>query len=731
MNLVVVEDSSLILEQLLRLLASEPRLNVLGTAGDEKQAVALINRTQPDAILLDLALAPGSGVRVLEQIRQAGSGARVLVLSNNTGGPLRDVCRELGASGFYDKSREVQACLDHLRSWLPPMPAQEPQRLAEVQGLGLLDQPEQEVFDDITQLACSVLDVPMALVSLVDEHRQWFLSHTGLAVRQTSRSVAFCAHAIVGEGLMEVPDALQDPRFHDNPLVQGPPHLRFYAGVPLVMPSGEAVGTLCLLDTQPRQLDEAQRKTLRILARHVVGELELRQRVEQLQQFIQQRDESEARLRLMSTQDALTGLVNRATFLDRVAMQTRMSGRRGESFAVMFLDLDQFKWINDTLGHDVGDTTLGLVAERLAKALRQSDTVARLGGDEFAILMPELSHAQEALTLGEKLIQAVSRPFELRGRQLHVGASLGIALYPQHGQQAEDLLRYADLALHQGKRLGGGCVTLFEKTLDEQAGAQMALENDLQQAIDNDDLVVWFQPQICLDASQRLCSVEALVRWQHPRLGLLAPDRFIRLAEQRGQIGAIGAKVLDASLARLAHWDRLGLEVPRVAVNVSALELRKGYMEQVSQALRRHGLAPQRLELEITETAFFEDGQEVLRVLDSLRALGVSIAVDDFGVGYSSLGNLRRLPIDTLKIDRSFIREVDRTDKDEAIMRAVVTMARVLGLRTVAEGVETESQRARTLAMGCDCVQGYLLSKPMPAIEFETWARTVLPSTRP
>lgn len=723
MNLVIIEDSPIIRTQLLRLVSLQARIRVVGTAGDEAQAVDLILERRPDAVILDLALSPGSGVRVLERIRDAGCGARVVVLTNHASGALQSVCGRLGISGFFDKSREVQACLDLLAGWLPPLPANEAARLRALASTQLLGTPEQEIFDNIARLASTIARTPVALITLVDDDRQWFLSHIGLAQRETSRSVAFCAHAIARDEMMIVEDAAADPRFRDNPLVAGEPHIRFYAGVPLVLPSGEALGTLCVIDRQPRSLDATTREALTTLARSALGEIELRRRIIRLEAEIERRQEAEAHIHHLATRDPLTALPNRSTFGDRLDQQLRQARRNGSRLAVMFVDLDRFKLINDTLGHDVGDGALVIAAERLSRALRECDTVARLGGDEFAVIVSGLAASGDAEPIADKLIHELLAPFVVRGHRLRVDASIGIALFPEHGDTGGSLLRHADLAMYQAKQLGGGRCASFERRLSERAESALALETDLRDAIEADELVVYFQPQAAL-GDGTVSGMEALVRWRHPHMGLLSPDGFVPLAEARGLIQAIGAIVLDKSLAQLAVWDAAGVAIPRLAVNVSPIELRAGYSDMVAAALARHGVAPERLELEITETALTADGIEVLRTLNDVRARGISVAVDDFGVGYSSLGQIRRLPIDALKIDKSLVKEVHESHAGAAIIRAVVTMANALGLRTIAEGTESESQLLAVQDTGCDCVQGYLLSKPMPAEAVADWMRT-------
>ncbi len=727
MNIVIVDDSELIRNHLLDIVATQPRIHVVGVATEEEAAVTLILTTAPDAVLLDLSLSPGSGISVLRRIRAADCAARVLVLTNNIDLALRNACLDLDVAGFFDKSFEVEECIQQVFDWLVPLPANEGARLNAVNSVNSLIAgaavAAQEVFDSIARLARDITETPMAAVALVEKDHLRLLAHPGLSAQETSRTVSFCSHAILTSELMEVPDALADPRFRDNPLVLGPPYIRAYAGVPLVLPSGESLGALCVLDTVPRTLSDAQKQALKTLAHSVMGEIELRRRVSELEVEIERRRVAEAQILQVAMRDPLTSLPNRIALHDRLEQHVRMAHRHGDTLAFLFIDLDRFKLINDTLGHDVGDAALIEVAGRLSSTLRVSDTVARLGGDEFAVLLPEVGDADEAVQMAGKLVAALNAPAALHGHRLHLSASIGVALYPSHGDTGDELMRNADLAMYQAKQSGSGRVCLFSPQLNQRSRDLLALENDLRDALQRNELMAYFQPQASVGRAG-VCGAEALVRWRHPHLGILGPDHFIHFAEERGFIHHIGRQMVDMALAQLAAWDLEGLDIPRMAVNVSAVELREGYTDMVEAALSRHGVQPHRLELEITESALAADAVGTLSMLARLRKLGVGISVDDFGVGYSSLGQLRRLPIDSLKIDQTFIAEIDSNPQDAAIVSAVVTMARSLGLRTVAEGAEKESHLSVLQNLGCDCVQGYVLARPMPAAQFADWVRS-------
>ncbi|OYX29543.1 MAG: response regulator receiver protein [Hydrogenophilales bacterium 32-62-9] len=720
MKIVVVEDSSLVLDNLIEILSSYPGLSVIGHARGEDEAYALILSSTPDVVLLDLELSPGSGIKLLKRIRAAGLPTRVLVFTNQPADPYQKLCLEAGADAYFEKSGDLNDLLLRLAQWMPPLPINEKLRLRALNRLDILDTPDEAVFSAITRLAAAVVEAPIALISLVDAERQWFKARVGLDIRETSRTVSFCAHALVNGELLEIEDASLDERFADNPVVRGEAGIRFYAGMPLVLPGGEVVGTLCVVDRVPRKLNATQRMTLEVLARNVVTELELRDRIRVLETEVALRHEAEIRIMHLATRDPLTGLPNRAALMDRLQHGLKSAKRDQTQLGVLFLDLDRFKWTNDTLGHDVGDALLQVIAERLTALLRESDTVARLGGDEFAILLPALHHADEAVQVAQKIINAIAQPMNLKGHSVQVGCSAGVAVYPLQGETEDTLLRHADLSMYHAKELGGNQYQVFSDEMNVRALERMTLETDLRLAIESGQLEMYYQPQVRL-VDQELTGLEALVRWNHPRLGFLPPDRFIPLAEDSGLIWALGLEVLDQAVAQIAEWMRQGLQVPRVAVNVSPAQLRDGLLDAVVATLRKHDVPAAMLELELTESALTSDGPAVLGLLQSLRDMGVAIAVDDFGVGYSSLALLRRLPITTLKIDRSFVSELASNHQDIAIVEAVITMANSMGLRTVAEGVEEQAQDVALRVLGCNDAQGYLYSKPAAVAVATSW----------
>ncbi|MEY8877410.1 MAG: EAL domain-containing protein [Leptothrix sp. (in: b-proteobacteria)] len=431
-------------------------------------------------------------------------------------------------------------------------------------------------------------------------------------------------------------------------------------------------------------------------------------------QDITEQKQQEERIQHLAYHDALTGLPNRMLVMDRLARGLAVAQRQHRQLAVLFMDLDRFKTINDTLGHLSGDSLLRQVAQRLQSSLREQDTVARLGGDEFLVLLEHVTDSGDVAHVANKILAALAQPFELGEHELHVTVSIGVSLYPRDAQDAESLLKYADTALYKAKDAGRNTYRFFSPEMDAHAHAQLRLENELRRALDRGELLLHYQPQFDLD-SGRLCGVEALLRWMHPQRGLLAPAEFIDLAEETGLMLPIGAWVLDMACAQAQVWRQAG-HVLRMAVNLSGRQLRQpGLAAAVRQALDHSGLPAAALELEMSESSLMKEAEQSSQLLGQLRELGVQLSMDDFGTGYSSLAQLKRLPLQRLKIDRSFIRGIDRDSDDEAIVAAILAMAHKMHLRVLAEGVETDAQCRLLMQLGCDEVQGHAFGAPMDA----------------
>jgi len=421
--------------------------------------------------------------------------------------------------------------------------------------------------------------------------------------------------------------------------------------------------------------------------------------------------------------DALTQLPNRLLFHDRLEHCLARSTRDGGAFALLYLDLDHFKHINDTLGHDVGDGVLRQLSAALSEASRCGDTLARLGGDEFVIILEDGGTPEAISQVAEKIRTVVSRPFTIAGQEIYLTASIGISVFPADGTDAQALLKHADLALYKAKELGRNTLQFYETELGRGALERMALHNALRSAIGGQQFFLHFQPQVSL-RDGGLCGVEVLLRWQHPELGLVSPARFIPAAEEIGLIGVLGDWVLEASCRQLSDWREAGFEVPRLAVNLSAQQLRqKEFSARVEQLLARWEIPAAQLELEVTESMLMDTAGQAAENLDALRRQGIYLAVDDFGTGYSSLAYLQRLSVHRLKIDQSFARDIGHNPSGENIVKAVIALGESLGLDLVAEGVEHEAQAAFLRQAGCSVAQGYLFSRPVPAAEIlRDWA---------
>jgi len=417
--------------------------------------------------------------------------------------------------------------------------------------------------------------------------------------------------------------------------------------------------------------------------------------------------------------DTLTDLPNRSLLADRVGQLTSVSRRDHRPFALMFMDLDQFKNINDTLGHSVGDALLGEVARRLQGSLREIDTVARLGGDEFAVLLPGADGAGAEL-VASKLLERLAEPCMVQGHELSMTMSIGIATYPSDGDDYEILSRNADTAMYRAKHEGKATWRFFAAGMQQRSARRLQLESALRRALERNELVLHYQPQ--LDGSgEHLVGVEALLRWKHPEFGMVSPAEFIPLAETSGQIVAIGEWVLRTAVAQLKSWMDAGVPPMVVAVNLSAVQFRHaGLPNVVTRALSDAGLSAQYLELELTESVT-ANPSAAIAMMDALHALGVRLSLDDFGTGYSSLSYLKRFPLHTLKIDQSFVRDIDTDPDDRAIVQAIIQMARALNLKTIAEGVETDAQHQFLRREGCDMMQGYRFCRPMDAAALEMW----------
>ncbi len=873
------------------------------------------------------------------------------------------------------------------------IPANEAQRLNALRRLDLLDSRAELEFDELTSLAAQICNVPVALISLVDESRQWFKSKVGLDVDETSREVAFCAHSILKpDEIMEVPDATLDRRFADNPLVTGDPKVRFYAGAPLTTSAGHTLGTLCVIDYSPRTLSSSQKTALELLRLFVVRQIELREslsklkkakgrlsaknsrlrmeiaesatsleqeiglRVEseilsrrildmaldavisvdqqgeviywnpkaehifgytapfvqgkrildlvveprehsaiqwRLNQFLSSyvkslkadrfemtavrvdgqripvevavialkrygeyvftgfvRDLSErnkyleelrvsaitfnsqegiiiadgeanilrvnkafvdiagypaeevigASLQSLSSDhhdknfyasvwesveesdgwegeiwgrrkngdavplhmtitairdkeglashyvmafsditrtkkdadeiynlaffDPLTSLPNRRLLMDRLTQAVASSGRTGQKAALLFLDLDNFKNLNDTLGHDFGDLLLQQTAQRLRHSLRAEDTVARIGGDEFVIILQNLGEDDsdaptQTESVANKILAALNQPYSLHDHECYSSASIGVTLFEDSSEQVEELLKQADIAMYQAKKSGRNMMRFFDPQMQENISQRTSLENALHNAVEKRQFQLYFQPQF--DGKNEAVGAEALIRWQHPVLGTVPPQDFIPLAEESGLIVPIGRWVIEAACEQIRSWQ----DNPRtanltLAVNISPRQFyQTNFVHEVLESIANAGIDSCALKLELTEGLILDDVDKAIIKMNELRQAGIQFSLDDFGTGYSSLAYLTKLPLSQLKIDQSFVRNIGVNDSDSIIIKTIIGMSQSLNFEVVAEGVESQHQYDFLEALGCQLFQGYLFGKPLPAEQFE------------
>jgi len=430
---------------------------------------------------------------------------------------------------------------------------------------------------------------------------------------------------------------------------------------------------------------------------------------------ISERKKVEERIKNLAYYDILTGLPNRRLFADRLSIAISNAKRHGHKLGLMFLDLDLFKRINDSLGHSAGDTILQKVSARLSECVREGDTLARLGGDEFTIVLAELDESMEATWVAQRIIKAMKKPIVVAGQELFITFSIGISFFPEDGIDAESLIKHADTAMYRIKDLGRNGFELYSTSMSHRSLERLAMESSLHQAIKNNELFLTYQAKLDLE-TRKMVGVEALIRWNHPELGIIMPGEFIPLAEKSGLIQEIGRWVLNEACRQNQHWQEQGLPPITMAVNVSTHQFtRSELFDIVTEALKTSGLAAKYLELEVTESSVMKDIEMALKTLNRLHKLGVTVAIDDFGTGFSSLSYLKDMPVDLLKIDQSFLHNFPNDKKNTAIVISIIGLAKQLGIQIIAEGVETEEQVAFLLQENCDQVQGFLIARPMVA----------------
>ena len=716
----------------------------------------------------------------------------------------------------------------------PAILPNESARLRALSDYGLDDEQVIASLDPVVHIASRMFHMPVAAINMIGSDHVFFAASVGVGEVDMRRDVSFCAHAINQSGVMVVPDARLDDRFHDNPLVLGDANLRFYAGVPLFSPNGLALGALCIIDNQAHpdfSVEDCQR--LQELAKMAADRLELRRievssersrpdfedyaanstnpviwfdeqcriiewnhtaatafgyereeknsvgfdmliakeerqalydlvqhtvrersldhiifpaeinglrkdnsqcrlgcslfawneadqiKFEVILNDLTERQREEEELRQQATIDALTGLANRAKFYRHVE-ETLITPLPA---AILMIDLDGFKDINDTLGHILGDRILQEVASRLTQFIDPGDIVGRIGGDEFAIMLANQTSSHQAMQIAHSVVYAIARPINVDGHQIRVAASCGVALAPAQAQEALELVSDADLALFKAKSLGRAQLFLFTPALRMEAVARRLYGLELHRAVDEGEFILFYQPQVNL-ADGSLTGAEALLRWQHPERGLLAPAAFLPALEGGPLAATVGTWILDEACTQAAYWRRNGAPNFRIGVNLFGAQFRVGDLSaDVMEILQRHGLPADALELEVTENIVLDNDEIVLNVLQQLRDNGVCIAFDDFGTGYGSLSLLKSYPLTRIKIDRSFVMGMLTSKRDASVIKAILDMARSFDLETIAEGIETSDENDYLALELCTEGQGYLFGKPMSARQFESMFR--------
>lgn len=522
--------------------------------------------------------------------------------------------------------------------------------------------------------------------------------------------VGSCGTAAWRREQVIVSDVLADPLWDGYAELLEPYGFRSCWSTPIFSRERQVLGTFALYSEQVGVPSDQQQELI-AMAAHLAG-------------IAIERKRAEDRISFMAHHDALTGLPNRILFEAEVAGMIETIRGRDERAVLAFLDLDNFKLINDNLGHAAGDELLRAVAERMRAAVRQTDVVVRVGGDEFIILLNGISANRDiVLSLLEDIRAAIAEPIQLQGRSLQVTCSMGVACFPDHGRTVSELLANADLAMYRAKEFGRNNLQVFTQEMAARAHEKLQWQEELREAIARDQFILHFQPQMSI-SSGSIFAAEALLRWQHPVRGMISPTLFIPLAEETGLIVPIGDWVLKAACRQAKAWQEAGLPPLVVSVNVSARQFReRNWAARVAAILAETGLQARYLEHELTESLIMQDVPGAIATMHELEAIGVPLAIDDFGTGYSSLSALKRFPVRRLKIDRSFVEDIPSDPDDEAIVAAIISLAQKLGLRVIAEGVETEAQLEFLQQSGCDEIQGYFLSRPLPAAEFEALLR--------
>jgi diguanylate cyclase (GGDEF)-like protein/PAS domain S-box-containing protein len=694
-RLLLVDDEPRLLVSLYELLQGRGYQLITATNGSE--ALAHLSKLRFDLVLLDLRLPDIGGHQIMDFINEKGIDADVIVMSGEVG-----IDAAIGAlkRGAYDYLRKPYSREELLKTVANALKARRLEAANERMATQLEN--SEKMYRYLVDSS------PDIIYTLNHEGRFTFINERAYQLLGYRREELIGQHYSIlvhDEDLERARYVFNERRVDERASRNVELRLKCHAGA-----------------THERTFNN----TLMTISLNAIGMHVPDQEVKKLEFFgtygvardITDRKRAEEVISYQAYHDILTDLPNRILFKDRLGLAVIQAKRKQTELAVMFIDLDRFKLVNDTLGHVKGDELLQQVAGRLKECLRRGDTLARQGGDEFTIVLPELRERDDARVIADKFLDCLQQPFDLDGHQVHISASIGIAIYPGHGESIDELLRHADIAMYQVKGQGKNGHAFYDPSMQDVSHQKIALGQNLRRALENDELEMYYQPQVDA-ATGKIVGAEALMRWNHPTRGMVSPGEFLPFAEENGLMIPISDWMIGALCRDMLQWKGLCGSQVRLSLNVSPQYLDRGdFFEKMRGALLRYGIAPGQIEVEITENICIRNPQYAIEQLNKLGQLGVSVAIDDFGTGYSSLAYLHRFPVHTIKIDQSFVKEIHDEHSHYPVVLAIISIARGLGLNLIAEGVETEVQARYLRANGCLTMQGYLYYRPMPLPRF-------------
>jgi diguanylate cyclase (GGDEF)-like protein/PAS domain S-box-containing protein len=694
-RLLLVDDEPRLLASLYELLRDRGYQLITASTGGE--AIAHLSKLRFDLVLLDLRLPDIGGHQIMDFINEKGIDADVIVMSGEVG-----IDAAIGAlkRGAYDYLRKPYSREELLKTVANALKARR------------LEQANERIANQLENsekmYRYLVDSSPDIIYTLNHEGRFTFINDRAYQLLGYKREELIGQHYSIlvhDEDLERARYVFNERRVDERASRNVELRLKCHANTNQERTFNNTLMTISLNAIGMHVPDQEVRKLEFFGTYGVARDITDRKRAEEVISY-------------QAYHDILTDLPNRILFKDRLGLAVIQAKRKQTELAVMFIDLDRFKLVNDTLGHVKGDELLQQVAGRLKECLRKGDTLARQGGDEFTIVLPELRDRGDASMVADKFLECLHQPFDLDGHEVHISASIGIAIYPGHGESIDELLRHADIAMYQVKGQGKNGHAFYDPSMQDVSHQKIALEQSLRKALENNELEMYYQPQI--DAiSGRIVGAEALMRWNHPARGMVSPGEFLPFAEENGLMLPISDWMIGALCRDMLQWKSIGGNGVRLSLNLSPQYLDRGdFFEKMRGALLRYGIAPGQIEVEITENICIRNPQHAIEQLNKLGQLGVSVAIDDFGTGYSSLAYLHRFPVHTIKIDQSFVKEIHDEHGHYPVILAIISIARGLGLNLVAEGVETEIQARYLRANGCLTMQGYLYYRPMPLQRF-------------